>query len=162
MKTKNPQFKGSPVAAANFRWSLDFFRNHDVTTVGYNLIPDEVLEAWVAPDPQQLISDMADGKAEPDSTLPFAVYVCAYGHHDKMYALKLKDDSYGTPYEKVVEDFFLFQEALYYIVEMNKKRFYFLSFPILHFKALPEILSQLREAVQRLGVCSYKAELSGS
>ena len=49
MKTKNPQFKGSPVAAANFRWSLDFFRNHDVTTVGYNLIPDEVLEAWVAP-----------------------------------------------------------------------------------------------------------------
>ena len=68
MKTKNPQFKGSPVAAANFRWSLDFFRNHDVTTVGYNLIPDEVLEAWVAPDPQQLISDMADGKADPDST----------------------------------------------------------------------------------------------
>ena len=162
MKTKNQQFKGSSVAIANFRWSIDFFQNHDVTTVGYNLIPDEVLEAWVAPDPQQLISDMADGKAEPDSTPPFAVYVCAYGHHDKMYALKLKDDSYGTPYEKVVEDFFLFQEALYYIVEMNKKRFYFLSFPILHFKALPEILSQLREAVQRLGVCSYKAELSGS
>ena len=162
MKTKNQQFRGSPVAADNFRWSLDFFRNHDVTTVGYNLIPDEVLEAWVAPDPQQLISDMADGKADPDSTLPFAVFSSAYGYHDQIYAAKLNDNSYRTPYEKIVMDFFLFQEALYYVVEMNKKRLYFIAFPILHFKALPEILSQLREAVQRLGVCSYKAGLSGS
>ena len=152
MKTKNPQFKGSPVAAANFRWSLDFFRNHDVTTVGYNLIPDEVLGAWVAPDPQQLLSDMADGKADPDSTLPFAVYSCAYGYHDQIYAAMLNDDSYSTPYEKVVEDFFPFQEALHYIVEMNKKRFYFLSFPILHFKALPEMLPLLREAARRFGI----------
>ena len=152
MKTKNPQFKGSPVAIANFRWSIDFFQNHDVTTVGYNLIPDEVLEAWVAPDPQQLLSDMAHGKADPDSTLPFAVYSCAYGYHDQIYAAKLNDDSYRTPSEKIIEDFFLFQEALHYIVEMNKKRFYFLTFPILHFKALPEMLPLLREAVQRLGI----------
>jgi len=111
-----------------------------------------VLEAWVAPDPQQLLSDMADGKADPDSTLPFAVYSCAYGYHDQIYAAKLKDDSYGTPYEKVIEDFFLFQEALHYIVEMNKKRFCFLTFPILHFKALPEMLPLLREAARRFGI----------
>ena len=152
MKTKNPQFKGSPVAIANFRWSIDFFQNHDVTTVGYNLIPDEVLEAWVAPDPQQLLSDMAHGKADPDSTLPFAVYSCAYGYHDQIYAAKLNDDSYRTPSEKIIEDFFLFQEALHYIVEMNKKRFYFLTFPILHFKALPEMLPLLREAARRFGI----------
>ena len=152
MKTKNQQFKGSSVAIANFRWSIDFFQNHDVTTVGYNLIPDEVLEAWVAPDPQQLISDMADGKAEPDSTLPFAVYVCAYGHHDKMYALKLKDDSYGTPSEKVVEDFFLFQEALYYIVELDKLNMYVVPFQILHFRAYPETLPALREIAQRFKI----------
>ena len=95
---------------------------------------------------------MADGKADPDSTLPFAVYSCAYGYHDQIYAAKLKDDSYGTPYEKVIEDFFLFQEALHYIVEMNKKRFYFLTFPILHFKALPEMLPLLREAARRFGI----------
>ena len=110
MKMKNQQFKGSPVAVANFRWSLDFFRNHDVTTVGYNLIPDEVLEAWVAPDPQQLISDMADGKADPDSTLPFAVFSSAYGYHDQIYAAKLNDNSYRTPYEKIVMDFFCFRK----------------------------------------------------
>lgn len=152
MKTKNQQFKGSSVAAANFRWSLDFFRNHDVTTVGYNLIPDEVLEAWVAPDPQQLISDMADGKANPDSTLPFAVYSCAYGYHDQIYAAKLKDDSYRTPSEKIIEDFFLFQETLHYIVELQKRNYFFIPLPILHFKALPEMLPLLREAVQRLGI----------
>ena len=111
-----------------------------------------MLEAWVAPDPQQLLSDMADGKADPDSTLPFAVYSCAYGYHDQIYAAMLNDDSYSTPYEKVVEDFFPFQEALHYIVEMNKKRFYFLSFPILHFKALPEMLPLLREAARRFGI----------
>ena len=162
MKMKNQQFKGSPVAVAYYDRSVEFFRNHDLTTVGYNFIPDDLLEAWVAPDPQQLISDMADGKAEPDSILPFAVYACAYGYHDRIYAAMLNDDSYGTPYEKVIEDFFPFQEALHYIVEMNKKRFYFLTFPILHFKALPEILSQLREAVQRLGVTAIKPDLSGS
>ena len=59
-------------------------------------------------------------------------------------------------------DFFLFQEALYYVVEMNKKRLYFIAFPILHFKALPEMLSLLREAVQRLGVTAIKPDLSGS
>ena len=152
MKTKNPQFKGSPVAAANFRWSLDFFRNHDVTTVGYNLIPDEVLEAWVAPDPQQLLSDMADGKADPDSTLPFAVYSCAYGYHDRIYAAKLKDDSYRTPSEKIIKDFFLFQETLHYIVELQKRNYFFIPLPILHFNALPEMLPLLKEAVQRLGI----------
>ncbi len=110
MKMKNQQFKGSPVAVANFRWSLDFFRNHDVTTVGYNLIPDEVLEAWVAPDPQQLLSDMADRKAHPDSTLPFAVFSCAYGYHDQIYAAKLNDDSYRTPNEKIIMDFFCFRK----------------------------------------------------
>ena len=162
MKTKKPQFKGSSVAVAYYKRSVAFFRNHDVTTVGYGYIPDDLLLAWVAPDPQQLLSDMADGKADPDSTLPFAVYSCAYGYHDQIYAAMLNDDSYSTPYEKVIEDFFPFQEALHYIVEMNKKRFYFLSFPILHFNALPEMLSQLREAVQRLGVCSYKAGLSDS
>ena len=162
MKTENQHFSGSPIAAAYYDRSVAFFRENDLTTIGSSYIPDDLLMVWSTPDPQQLLSDMADGKADPDSTLPFAVYSCAYGYHDQIYAAKLKDDSYGTPYEKVIEDFFLFQEALHYIVEMNKKRFYFLSFPILHFKALPEILSQLREAVQRLGVCSYKAELSGS
>ena len=63
---------------------------------------------------------------------------------------------YSTPYEKVVEDFFPFQEALHYIVEMNKKRFYFLSFPILHFKALPEMLPLLREAARRFGIFLQK------
>lgn len=152
MKTKNPQFKGSPVAAANFRWSLDFFRNHDVTTVGYNLIPDEVLEAWVAPDPQQLLSDMADRKAHPDSTLPFAVFSCAYGYHDQIYAAKLKDDSYRTPYEKIIMDFFLFQEALYYIVELDKLNMYVVPFQILHFRAYPETLPALREIAQRFKI----------
>ena len=152
MKTKNPQFKGSPVAAANFRWSLDFFRNHDVTTVGYNLIPDEVLEAWVAPDPQQLLSDMADHKAEPDSTLPFAVFSCAYGYHDQIYAAKLNDDSYRTPNEKNIMDFFQFQEALYYIVELDKRNMYVVPFQILHFHAYQQTLPVLRENAQRFGI----------
>ena len=152
MKTENQQFNGSPKAVNYFKWSIAFFRENDLTTVGCSLIPDDLLRAWVAPDPQQLLSDMADHKAEPDSTLPFAVFSCAYGYHDQIYAAMLNDDSYSTPYEKVIEDFFPFQEALHYIVEMNKKRFYFLSFPILHFKALPEMLPMLGEAVQRLGV----------
>lgn len=152
MKTKNPQFKGSPIAVAYYDRSVAFFRNHDVTTVGYGYIPDDLLLAWVAPDPQQLLSDMADGKAEPDSTLPFAVYSCAYGYHDRIYAAKLKDDSYRTPSEKIIEDFFPFQEALHYIVELQKRNYFFISLPILHFNALPEMLPLLREAVQRLGV----------
>ena len=120
--------------------------------VGYNLIPDEVLEAWVAPDPQQLLSDMADGKADPDSTLPFAVYSCAYGYHDQIYAAKLKDDSYRTPYEKIIMDFFLFQEALYYIVELDKLNMYVVPFQILHFRAYPETLPALREIAQRFKI----------
>ena len=109
MKTKNPQFKGSPVAAANFRWSLDFFQNHDVTTVGYNLIPDEVLEAWVAPDPQQLLSDMADGKADPDSTCRRRLFV-RLRLSRQIYAAKL-NEFYWTPSEKI-EDFFLFFQSV--------------------------------------------------
>ena len=152
MKTKNQFFNGSPIAVAYYDRSVAFFRNHDVTTVGYGYIPDDLLLAWVAPDPQQLLSDMADGKADPDSTLPFAVYSCAYGYHDQIYAAKLKDDSYGTPYEKVIEDFFLFQETLHYIVELQKRNYFFIPLPILHFNALPEMLPLLKEAVQRLGV----------
>ncbi|RHO70298.1 hypothetical protein DW082_08115 [Alistipes sp. AF48-12] len=95
---------------------------------------------------------MADGKADPDSTLPFAVYSCAYGYHDQIYAAKLKDDSYRTPSEKIIEDFFLFQETLHYIVELQKRNYFFIPLPILHFNALPEMLPLLKEAVQRLGV----------
>lgn len=152
MKTKNPQFKGSPIAVAYYKRSVAFFRNHDVTTVGYGYIPDDLLLAWVAPDPQQLLSDMADGKADLDSTLPFAVYSCAYGYHDQIYAAKLKDDSYRTPFEKIIEDFFLFQETLHYIVELQKRNYFFIPLPILHFNALPEMLPLLKEAVQRLGI----------
>ena len=71
MKTENQQFNGSPKAVNYFKWSIAFFRENDLTTVGCSLIPDDLLRAWVAPDPQQLLSDMADHKAEPDSTLPF-------------------------------------------------------------------------------------------
>ena len=152
MKTKKPQFKGSSVAVAYYKRSVAFFRNHDVTTVGYGYIPDDLLLAWVAPDPQQLLSDMAHGKADPDSTLPFAVYSCAYGYHDQIYAAKLKDDSYGTPYEKVIEDFLLFQEAQQYIVDMNKNPLYIQTLPIMHIKALPEMLPLLREAARRFGI----------
>jgi hypothetical protein len=152
MKTKNQFFNGSPIAVAYYDRSVAFFRNHDVTTVGYGYIPDDLLLAWVAPDPQQLLSDMADGKADPDSTLPFAVYSCAYGYHDQIYAAKLKDDSYRTPSEKIIEDFFLFQETLHYIVELQKRNYFFIPLPILHFNALPEMLPLLKEAVQRLGV----------
>ena len=152
MKTKNQFFNGSPIAVAYYDRSVAFFRNHDVTTVGYGYIPDDLLLAWVAPDPQQLLSDMADGKADPDSTLPFAVYSCAYGYHDQIYAAKLKDDSYLTPSEKIIEDFFLFQETLHYIVELQKRNYFFIPLPILHFNALPEMLPLLKEAVQRLGV----------
>ena len=152
MKTKNQLFNGSPIAVAYYDRSVAFFRNHDVTTVGYGYIPDDLLLAWVAPDPQQLLSDMADGKADPDSTLPFAVYSCAYGYHDQIYAAKLKDDSYRTPSEKIIEDFFLFQETLHYIVELQKRNYFFIPLPILHFNALPEMLPLLKEAVQRLGV----------
>ena len=152
MNTKNPFFNGSPIAVAYYDRSVALFSNHDVTTVGYGYIPDDLLLAWVAPDPQQLLSDMADGKADPDSTLPFAVYSCAYGYHDQIYAAKLKDDSYRTPSEKIIEDFFLFQETLHYIVELQKRNYFFIPLPILHFNALPEMLPLLKEAVQRLGV----------
>lgn len=152
MKTKNQFFNGSPIAVAYYKRSVAFFKNHDVTTVGYGYIPDDLLLAWVAPDPQQLLSDMADGKADPDSTLPFAVYSCAYGYHDQIYAAKLKDDSYRTPSEKIIEDFFLFQETLHYIVELQKRNYFFIPLPILHFNALPEMLPLLKEAVQRLGI----------
>ena len=152
MKTKNQFFNGSPIAVAYYKRSVAFFKTHDVTTVGYGYIPDDLLLAWVAPDPQQLLSDMADGKADPDSTLPFAVYSCAYGYHDQIYAAKLKDDSYRTPSEKIIEDFFLFQETLHYIVELQKRNYFFIPLPILHFNALPEMLPLLKEAVQRLGI----------
>ena len=152
MKTKNPQFKGSPIAVAYYDRSVAFFRNHDVTTVGYGYIPDDLLLAWVAPDPQQLLSDMADGKAEPDSTLPFAVFSCAYGYHDQIYAAKLNDDSYRTPNEKIIMDFFQFQEALYYIVELDKRNMYVVPFQILHFHAYPQTLPVLREIAQRFGI----------
>ncbi len=152
MKTEDRHFNGSSEAVNYFRWSIHFFRNHDVTTVGYNLIPDDLLRAWVAPDPQQLLSDMADGKADPDSTLPFAVYSAAYGYHDRIYAAILKDDSYRTPYEKIIEDFFLFQEALYYIVELDKRNMYVVPFQILHFRVYPEALPVLREIAQRFGI----------
>lgn len=156
MKTKKPQFKGSSVAVAYYKRSVAFFRNHDVTTVGYGYIPDDLLLAWVAPDPQQLLSDMADGKADPDSTLPFAVYSCAYGYHDQIYAAKLNDDSYRTPNEKIIMDFFQFQEALYYIVELDKRNMYVVPFQILHFHAYPQTLPVLREIAQRLGVPTIK------
>ena len=132
MKTENQQFNGSPKAVNYFKWSIAFFRENDLTTVGCSLIPDDLLRAWVAPDPQQLLSDMADHKAEPDSTLPFAVFSCAYGYHDQIYAAKLNDDSYRTPNEKIIMDFFQFQ--------------------ILHFHAYPQTLSVLREIAQRFGI----------
>ena len=74
MKTENQQFNGSPKAVNYFKWSIAFFRENDLTTVGCSLIPDDLLRAWVAPDPQQLLSDMADHKAEPDSILHFHAY----------------------------------------------------------------------------------------
>ena len=152
MKTENQQFNGSPKAVNYFKWSIAFFRENDVTTVGCSLIPDDLLRAWVAPDPQQLLSDMADHKAEPDSTLPFAVFSCAYGYHDQIYAAKLNDDSYRTPYEKIIMDFFLFQEALYYIVELDKRNMYVVPFQILHFHAYSQTLPVLREIAQRFGI----------
>ena len=152
MKTEDRHFNGSPIAAAYYDRSVAFFRENDLTTIGSSYIPDDLLRAWVAPDPQQLLSDMADHKAEPDSTLPFAVYSCAYGYHDQIYAAKLKDDSYRTPSEKIIKDFFLFQETLHYIVELQKRNYFFIPLPILHFKALPEMLPLLKEAVQRLGI----------
>lgn len=152
MKTENPHFNGSPEAVNYFKRSVDFFRNHDVTTVGCSYVPDDLLRAWITPDPQQLLSDMADHKAEPDSILPFAVYSCAYGYHDQIYAAKLNNDSYRTPYEKIVMDFFQFQEALYYIVELEKWNMYVVPFQILHFHAYPETLPPLREIAHRFGI----------
>lgn len=152
METKDQLFKGSPVAVAYYERSVEFFRNHDVTTVGYNYIPDDLLGLWVVSDPQQLLSDMADGKADPDSTLPFAIYSVAYGYHDQIYAAALNDESYKTPTETVIENFLLFQEVLHYIVELHKHNYYFMSFPILHFNALPEMLSLLKDAVRKLGI----------
>lgn len=152
METKDQLFKGSPYAVAYYERSIEFFRNHDVTTVGYNYIPDDLLGLWVVSDPQQLLSDMADGKADPDSTLPYAIYSAAYGYHDQIYAAALNDESYKTPTETVIENFLLFQEVLHYVVELHKHNYYFMSFPILHFNALPEMFSLLKDAVRKLGI----------
>ena len=95
---------------------------------------------------------MAHGKADPDSTLPFAVFSCAYGYHDQIYAAKLNDNSYRTPNEKIIMDFFQFQEALYYIVELDKRNMYVVPFQILHFHAYPQTLPVLREIAQRFGI----------
>ena len=156
MKTEDRHFNGSPIAAAYYDRSVAFFRENALTTIGSSYIPDDLLRAWVAPDPQQLLSDMADHKAEPDSTLPFAVFSCAYGYHDQIYAAKLNDDSYRTPNEKIIMDFFQFQEALYYIVELDKRNMYVVPFQILHFHAYPQTLPVLREIAQRLGVPTIK------
>lgn len=152
MKTENQHFSGSPVAAAYYDRSVAFFRENDLTTIGSSYIPDDLLMVWITPDPQQLLSDMADRKAHPDSTLPFAVFSCAYGYHDQIYAAKLNDDSYRTPYEKIIMDFFLFQEALYYIVELDKRNMYVVPFQILHFRAYPKTLPALREIAQRFKI----------
>lgn len=152
MKTENQHFNGSPIAAAYYDRSVAFFRENDLTTIGSSYIPDDLLMVWITPDPQQLLSDMADRKAHPDSTLPFAVFSCAYGYHDQIYAAILQDDSYRTPYEKIIMDFFLFQEALYYIVELEKLNMYVVPFQILHFRAYPETLPALREIAQRFKI----------
>ena len=151
MEKENQKFKDS-LAAAYYDRSVAFFRKNDLTTVGSSYIPDDLLIAWITPDPQQLLSDMADHKADPDSTLPFAIFSSAYGYHDQIYAAKLNDDSYRTPYEKIIMDFFLFQEALYYIVELDKLNMYVMAFPILHFRAYPQMLPALREIAQRFGI----------
>lgn len=107
-------------------------------------------------DPQQLLSDMADGKADPDSTLPFAVYSAAYGYHDQIYAAILKDESYRTPYETIIKNFLLFQEVLYYLTELDKRNYYVLPCQLLNFRAYPETLPQLREIAARLGIPTFK------
>lgn len=152
METKDQLFKGSPVAVAYYERSIEFFRSHDIMTVGYGLISDDLLGSWVVSDPQQLLSDIADGKADPDSTLPYAIYSAAYGYYDQIYAAALNDESYRTPYETIIKNFLLFQEVLHYVVELHRHNYYFISFPILHFNALPEMLTILKDSVQRLGI----------
>lgn len=156
MKQKDYPAKFSPLAAAYYEWSISFFRDHDITLVGYSKIPDSIVSEWMTDDPQQLLSDMADGKADPDSTLPFAVYSAAYGYHDQIYAAILKDESYRTPYETIIENFFLFQEVLYYLSELDKRNYYVIPFQLLNFRAYPETLPQLREIAARLGIPTFK------
>ena len=43
-------------------------------------------------------------------------------------------------------DFFQFQEALYYIVELDKRNMYVVPFQILHFHAYPQTLPVLRRS----------------
>ena len=62
MKQKDYPAKFSPLAAAYYEWSISFFRDHDITLVGYSTIPDSIVSEWMTDDPQQLLSDMADGK----------------------------------------------------------------------------------------------------
>lgn len=145
MKKEKRLLKNLPDAVDIINRSIELFRSNDIIVMGHTNIPDDLLRAWMTGDPQQLLSDMADHKADPDSTLPFAVYSAAYGYHDQIYAAILKDESYQTPTETVIRDFFKFQEALYYLTELENRNIFTMPFAILNFRDYPKWLPLLKE-----------------
>lgn len=145
MKTEKQLLKNSPDAVDIINRSIELFRSNDIIVMGHTNIPDDLLRAWMTGDPQQLLSDIADHKADPDSTLPFAVYSVAYGYHDQIYAAILKDESYRTPTETVIRNFFKFQEALYYLAELENRNIFTMPFAILNFRDYPKWLPLLKE-----------------
>ena len=121
----------SPEGKVIYDRSIEFFKTHQVPLVMADEIPDDLLKAWITPDPLRLMLMILGEVAEPDDILPLVLYMKAYKFHDAFYS-DILDMEYRTPLKTMIRHFDLYQKALRRVVklrERNKPA----PFGILHF-----------------------------
>lgn len=127
----------SPEGKVIYDRSIEFFRTHRAP-LGFTAdeIPDDLLKAWITPDPLRLMLMILGGVAESDDVLPLVLYLKAYEAHDALCSDVL-DMEYRTPFKTMIRHFDLYQKALRRVVELRERNIP-TPFGILHFAAYLE------------------------
>ena len=140
----------SPDGKVIYDRSVEFFSTHRVPLVTADEIPDDLLKAWITPDPLRLMLMILGGVAEPDDVLPLVLYLKAYEAHDAVYSDVL-DMEYRTPFKTMIRHFDLYQKALRRVVELRERNMP-VPFDILHFAIYPNVY-RLLEKQYRNALC---------
>lgn len=141
----------SPEGKMIYDRSIEFFRTHRVP-LGFTAdeIPNDLLKAWITPDPLRLMLMILGGVAEPDDVLPLVLYLKAYEAHDAVYS-GILDMEYRTPFKTMIRHFDLYQKALRRVVELRERNMP-APFDILHFAIYPNVY-RLLEKQYRNALC---------
>ena len=140
----------SPEGKVIYDRSIEFFKTHQVPLVTADEIPDDLLKAWITPDPLRLMLMILVEVAEPDDILPLVLYLKAYEAHDAVYSDVL-DMEYRTPFKTMIRHFDLYQKALRRVVELRERNMP-VPFDILHFAIYPNVY-RLLEKQYRNALC---------